>query len=266
MSDESQSQKISVVINTYNAERDLPRCLGALKGFDEIVVCDMESTDSTVAIAQEAGCKVVTFPRGEHRICEPARDFAIHSATNDWVLVVDADEIVTPELKDYLYKVIADADCPAGLCVARKNHVYGVFLPFSYPDYQLRFLRQSLTTWPPVVHSRPQINGEVRNIPKERDELAMLHMPHFSEAESISKTNAYTDNEAFVKKKGKRASFGKLIFSPFFRFFRFYVLKGGFRLGRLGFILACNDAIYKFVFLAKLYEAERMEELNKKGE
>lgn len=260
MASEPAAQKISVVINTYNAERDLPRCLAALKGFDEILVCDMESTDSTVAIAQEAGCRVVTFPRGEHRICEVARDFAIHSAANDWVLVVDADEIVIPELRNYLYDRIASADCPAGLCLPRKNHVYGVFLPFSYPDYQLRFLRKSLTVWPPEVHSRPQVSGEVQNVPKARTELALLHMPHFTEAEQIGKLNTYSDNEARTRSKGKRASIGKLLFSPFFRFFRFYVLKGGFRLGRLGFILACNDAIYKFLILAKLYEAERLED------
>ena len=95
--------KISVVINTYNEENSLGEILEYLKGFDEILVCDMESTDNTVKIAEEFGCRVVTFPKGNYNIAEPARDFAIHSAKYPWVLVVDADEIIPSALKDYLY-------------------------------------------------------------------------------------------------------------------------------------------------------------------
>ena len=74
----SNEQKISVGVNTYNAERYLQKVIDALMGFDEVLVCDMESTDSTVAIARRNDCRVVTFPRGEHSIVEPAREFAIH--------------------------------------------------------------------------------------------------------------------------------------------------------------------------------------------
>ena len=76
MNDEN---KISVVINTYNAEQHLTKCLEAVKEFDEVVVCDMESTDHTVAIAREYGCKVLTFPKANHKSAEPARTFAIQS-------------------------------------------------------------------------------------------------------------------------------------------------------------------------------------------
>lgn len=74
---------ISVVINTYNAERHLAECLEAVKDFDEIVVCDMESTDRTVEIAQRYGCKIVTYPKGDCVSAEPARTFAIQSASSD---------------------------------------------------------------------------------------------------------------------------------------------------------------------------------------
>ena len=114
-------QQISVVINTYNAERHLKTCLEAVKDFDEIVVCDMESTDHTVEIANSYGCKVVTFPKANHKSAEPARTFAIQSATSKWVLVVDADEIVTPELKQYLYRRILETDCPEGLYIPRRK-------------------------------------------------------------------------------------------------------------------------------------------------
>ena len=69
-----KDNKISVVVNTYNAERHLQRVIEALKGFDEILVCDMESTDRTVEIARNNGCRVVTFPKAGHSIVEPARE------------------------------------------------------------------------------------------------------------------------------------------------------------------------------------------------
>ncbi|MBR6494849.1 MAG: glycosyltransferase, partial [Prevotella sp.] len=90
----NEKNKISVVINTYNARQHLCEVLEAVKNFDEVVVCDMESTDDTVEIARQYGCRVVTFPKEGHTIVEPAREFAIHEAENEWVLVVDADEVV----------------------------------------------------------------------------------------------------------------------------------------------------------------------------
>ena len=74
-------ERISAVVNTYNAEKYLDEVLAALAGFDEIVVCDMESSDRTLAIARAHGCRIVTFPKGNITIVEPARDFAIQSST-----------------------------------------------------------------------------------------------------------------------------------------------------------------------------------------
>ena len=105
--------KISVVINTYNAERQLAEVLESVKNFDEVLICDMESTDSTLEIAARFGCRVVTFPKGDCVSAEPARTFAIQSAAHHWVLVLDADEIVPDALREYLYKVIASPDAPA---------------------------------------------------------------------------------------------------------------------------------------------------------
>ena len=93
--------RISVVINTYNAEQHLEEVLQSVTGFDEVVVCDMESTDHTLDIARRYGCHIVTFPKANHKSAEPARTFAIQSATSPWVLVVDADELVTRELREY---------------------------------------------------------------------------------------------------------------------------------------------------------------------
>lgn len=246
---------ISVVINTYNAELRLRRVLESVSSFDEIVICDMESTDSTLDIAHEFGCKVVTFPKNGLTFCEPARNFAIQSSSCDWVLVVDADEVVTPELRTYLYAQTQRSDCPAGIYIPRKNHMFGLFVKSSYPDYQLRFLRREGTVWPPLIHATPIVQGPTERIPKSRTELAFIHLADDPENKYVSKLNNYSDNEV-DRRKDEKVGMLKLIFSPFFRFFKSYVIKGGFRLGKFGFIMSCNDAFYKFLVLAKMVERD----------
>lgn len=251
---------ISVVINTYNAEKFLARVLESVKDFDEIVICDMESTDNTCTIAAEYGCKIVVFPKGNHVSAEPARTFAIQSASNKWVLVIDADELVTPELKDYLYDLIKKPDAPQGLYIPRKNYFMGQFMHSFYPDYLLRFFIREGTVWPPYVHTFPEVKGRKEKIPANRKELAFIHLANDNIKVRLDKTNQYTENEV-EKKKNKKVGIGALIFKPLFRFFRAYFLKGGFHDGKAGFINASYEALYKFVALSKIIEARNSKEM-----
>lgn len=249
--------KISVVINTYNAERHLEKVLTAAKEFDEIVVCDMESTDNTVKIAEHFGCKIVTFPKKDYVSAEPARNFAIQSASNPWVLVVDADEIITKELRDYLYATIAETNCPAGLYIPRKNYVMNKFIKQTYPDPQLRFFKKEGSDWPPYVHTFPKVDGRVDKIPPERMELALIHISD-TVYEQLYKLNQYTENEV-VKRQGMKVSVIKMFAKCTKRFFKSYILKGGFRYGIRGLAYAINDANYKFYTMLKIWEKQNQE-------
>lgn len=243
---------ISVVINTYNAEQHLRKCLEAVRDFDEVVVCDMESTDHTVEIARELGCRVVTFPKANHKSAEPARTFAIQSATNKWVLVVDADEIVTPELRRVLYEEIAKADCPAGFYIPRQNMFMGMYIrDFSY-DYQLRFFIREGTEWPPYVHTFPKVQGRVCKL-KAGKEARMLHLMDETMHEYMAKMNEYTDNEV-EKKRNKGYGTWALLWRPLWRFFKSYVLGGSFRMGTRGLIRSLMAAVYQFVLVSKIIE------------
>lgn len=246
--------KISVVINTYNAERHLEKVLTAAKEFDEIVVCDMESTDNTVKIAEHFGCKIVTFPKKDYVSAEPARNFAIQSASNPWVLVVDADEIITKELRDYLYKQIEANDCPAGLYIPRKNYVMNKFIKQTYPDPQLRFFKKEGSDWPPYVHTFPKVDGRVDKIPPERMELALIHISD-TVYEQLHKMNQYTENEV-VKRGNQKVNLFRLFTKCYFRFFKRYILKGGFRYGIRGLVYAVNAANYKFYTMIKIWEKQ----------
>ena len=245
--------QISVVINTYNAERHLKTCLEAVKDFDEIVVCDMESTDHTVEIANSYGCKVVTFPKANHKSAEPARTFAIQSATSKWVLVVDADEIVTPELKQYLYRRILETDCPEGLYIPRRNKFFGDWVHSRSIDYQLRFFIREGTVWPPYVHTFPTVNGRVEKIPTSNTNVLMEHLEDETVSQWVVKVNQYTDNEV-EKRMSKNYGVGALLWRPLWRFFKKYVMDGAYRDGRRGLIRAQMAAVYQFMIVAKVIE------------
>lgn len=255
-----EENKISVVINTYNASRYLRQVLDAVKDFDELVVCDMESTDETLAIARDYGCKIVTFPKGQHTIVEPARNFAVQSATHPWVLVVDADEIISPQLRQYLYRRIAEPNCPAGLFVPRINKFMGMDIRDFTPDYQLRFLRREGADWPVYIHAIPKVAGPVERI---KAKAYMYHLMDETMYENISKLNLYTDNEV-EKKAGKGYDVGALLWRPFWRFFRSYFLAGGFRMGKRGFIRALLAAVYQYVLVAKIMERRMRKEQDAK--
>ena len=246
--------KISVVINTYNAEEKLTQVLDTVKDFDEIVICDMESTDSTLDIARKYNCKIVTFPKGDHKIVEPARQFAIDSATYKWVLVVDADELITPELKSTLYDLLKSDDIPSGTFIPRRNFFMG--RPYAYPDYQLRFMNRDLTKWAPYVHAIPKVDGRIIYLPKSKKELAIIHIADDNISTRLRKINEYTDNEV-IKRKGQNPGIAKLIISPIWRFLHYYIVKGGFRYGLSGFVISVINAHYKFMTIAKILESKR---------
>lgn len=258
----NEQNKISVVINTYNAEEHLQRVLESVQGFDEVVVCDMESTDRTAEIAREKGCKVVTFPKADHKSAEPARTFAIQSASSPWVLVVDADELVTTALRDALYDHIAQENCARGLYIPRLNRFMNKTMLCAYPDYQLRFFVREGTEWPPYVHTFPKVDGPLAYLPKERKELAFIHLANDSIRTILEKDNRYSDNDV-QKKAGKKYGAAALYYRPFWRFFKCYVMEGGWRDGIHGLIYAGLKGVYQFMLVSKMIEKRQTEEEKK---
>lgn len=247
--------KISVVIHTYNAEEFLERVLLTVKDFDEVLICDMYSTDRTIEIAEKYSCRVIYHENLGY--ADPARTYSISQAAYDWVFMVDADELVPVALKNYLYEFIQINPNAGGLKIPRKNYQLGRFMHSYYPDYVLRFFKKEGTVWPASVHSQPQICGEIYSIPVKRKDLAFIHLANEPISLTIKKMNAYTDFEITrERRKMKKYGFINLLVEPFIRFLRLYIFKGGFKDGIPGFIWACEYAYYKFITIAKSIEAK----------
>lgn len=254
-------EKITALVQTYNAAQHLQRVLAALKGFDEMLVVDMESTDDTVEIARKAGATVMVVPRGDNHVVEAYREFAIRSAANPWVLVVDADEIVTPQLRQYLYDRVNADPAPVAVEIPFKNYFMGKFMRCLYPDYHPRFFHRDHVKWATSIHSRPQLSCPVERIPASRQDLAFVHLANESVSQTLRKMNLYTDNE--LPRRRKRYRRYKLWFDPTFVFFRTWILKGSIRQGWPGFIKAVMNAQYRFTLLAKLEEERQAMRTNK---
>lgn len=248
-----KKEKISVVINTYNSQKHLEKVLDSVKDFDQIVVCDMKSQDDTRQIAEKYNCKVVDCPR--YQYVEPAREFAIAQADNNWILVIDSDEVVPEKLKQYLYQVAQKGEL-SGLYIPFKNYFIDKFSTSAYPDFKLRFFKKEGAFWPETIHSTVKVSGKVGKIPREKRYLAAEHLANDSVEVILKKNNIYSSADA-KDKKNKKIGWMKLLFSPMFWFVKYFFIKKGFLDGKRGFIFACLKAQYKFSSLAKIYEYQQ---------
>ena len=246
---------ISAVVNTYNSERFLEACLESLKAFDEIVLCDMHSTDRTVEIARRYGCRIVYHEYTG--FVEPARNYVISQAANDWVLVVDSDEVIPETLCKFLHRFTETAEMKryAAVKMPRKNYFWGRFMRGDYPDYIIRLVRRSKSFWPNKIHVRPVIEGRIYTIPRRRKQLAVEHLANETVSQRLAKFDVYADKE-LLRREGEHFSTFSLFFKFTYRFLLLYLIKGGFRDGKAGVTYAFLNAFYKFTTVAKLWERQ----------
>jgi glycosyltransferase involved in cell wall biosynthesis len=233
---------ISACIITFNEADRIGDCLASLAFCDEVVVVDSHSTDATRAIAESLGARVIARPFEGFR---SQKQFAIEQATHDWVLCLDADERVSAELRAAIEAERARGfTTAAGYRFARLSEYFGKFLRHgnAYPDRVLRLFDRRRGGWRGTreVHEAASVEGEVRTI---RGDL--IHYPYRSLEQQLAKTQRYARMMAehdFAR--GKRATLGKLVFAPAWRFWRGYVLRGGFLDGWHGLVYAYVRANY----------------------
>lgn len=251
---EKMNNLISVVIHTYNNEAIIRECLESVKDFDEIIICDMYSTDKTLEIAAEYNCKVVMHENIGW--ADPARNFAISQASNGWVLVVDSDEKITKDLREFLYEFIKDSKEYSAVRIPRFNCCWGKALEMMYPDAIIRFFKKDSVFWPPYVHGTPEIKyGQTYLIDASQRQMAIIHNYTDCYASVINTLNKYTDFEVEkLVKKNAKLNFPAVLWKSFWLIIEKYIIKKGYKDGIRGIIFCVTAGFYKFVSYVKYFE------------
>jgi len=246
--------QLSVVINTKNAATTLKRALKSVSFADEIVVVDMQSTDATVAIAQEVTDRI--FSVKDVGYVEPARNTAIAKATGDWVLIVDADEEVPPSLQEHLLQLMTQPATAESYYVPRKNIVFGTWYHYAgwWPDYQLRFFKRGTVKWSTRIHTQPATTSQPAYLPA-KEELALIHHNYQSIEQFIDRLNRYTTHEAANRLPATTVG-GDQVIKAFHhellsRLFRHQGIDGGIH----GVSLSFLQAMYELVVVTKQWQA-----------
>lgn len=235
---------VSVVLATYNEEKNLPDCLASVKDLaSEIVIVDGTSQDNTVAIAKKYGAKVLVTTNPQ--VFHINKQKAIDMATKDWVLQLDADERVTPELAEEIRTVMQE-NKKDGYWVPRKNWFLGRFLMKGgqYPDYTLRLYKNGKGKLPQKdVHEQAVVDGEVGYL---KHPLIHIADPVFSRY--FLRWNRYTSLMATQLREKKHKNevillFNYLFIQPIWWFFLIYGRHKGFMDSWQGFVFAFFSAI-----------------------
>ena len=254
-------QKISVVINTLNEERNLPYALRSIHSWaDEIVVVDMHSEDRTVEIAKQYGAKVYLHER--IAAFDGARQFAIEQASNDWILVLDADEEISPHLAMSINSVIQDDQFDV-IELPRANLALSGFAPHEsgFPEYHKRVFKKNfiLDGYEGKIHTFFQFmpTARITKIAASYPNMCIRHYTNPTVSAFFSKITRYTSVEA-VDRYGSNINNATLItlliFRPLKTFLVHYVKRQGYRDGWRGLWLSVIFFIYEVMTIAKIWE------------
>lgn len=248
--------KTSVVINTLNEEKNLPRVLASVKGFaDEIVICDMYSTDETVQIAKKAGAKVYRHKKEDY--VELARNFSLSKAAGDWILVLDTDEEVPNALKVAL-KEIVQKDEVDYVKIPRKNIVFGKWLEHSrwWPDYIVRFFKKGKVSWSKSIHLPPETKGEGLEL-EAKEGNALVHYHYESVEQFLNRLNRYTTVQArLLLEQNYKFSWLDLIKKPADEFFSRYFFGQGYKDGLHGLAIASLQSFSELILYLKIWQEQ----------
>lgn len=247
-----QKLPLSLVIITKNEEKNIEDCLRSASFVSDIVVVDSGSTDRTAEIAEKLGAR---FIQKDWLGFGAQKKFATEQAKFDWVLNLDADERVTPELAQEIFQKWDELRPEVGYQISRRSFHLGRWILHGgwHPDYQLRLFHRKHSQWDVA-----QIHEKVISSSRERLSASLEHFVFRNLHHQIETNNRYSLLQAeALFKKGKKFSLWRLVFKPWSKFLETYFWKLGFLDGLPGFIIAVGAAYSVFLKWAKLWEIER---------
>ncbi len=246
--------RISAIIITKNAGTMIRRCLESVAWADETIVVDSGSSDDTAEICRALGVKLVITDDWPGFGAQKNR--ALDAATGDWVFSIDADEWVTPELRDELRAVMADSAASSAYALPRRSSFCGREMKHSgwWPDYVVRLFRRGSARFSgDLAHERLVVTGTTRKLRQP-----LMHEAISTMEQMLGKMNLYSSASArMLHARGRDASITTAVLHGSWAFFRTYVLRRGFLDGREGFILAVANAEGSYYRYIKLFLENR---------
>ncbi|MDX1957210.1 MAG: glycosyltransferase family 2 protein [Leptospiraceae bacterium] len=246
------SLALSACIITLNEEKNIERCILSLNLANEIILLDSGSIDKTIEIAKKFS-KVKIFHRNFDNYIDQ-KNHCISLAQNDWVLVLDADESLSPELEKEIFQNFDNTNYN-GFYFPRLTHYLGKWIYHGgwYPNYQLKLFRKSKGKFAGMlVHEKVELEG---NIFKLKNPI--YHFSYENIEDHIRYINKYSTLHAEERfQRGKKSSILYSLGKGFYKFFYMYMIKLGFLDGRAGLIIATLGAFYNFLKYAKLAEKQ----------
>jgi glycosyltransferase involved in cell wall biosynthesis len=253
---------LSVVIITFNEEKNIRRCLESVQGLaDEVVVVDSLSTDGTKKICNELG---VRFIEQAFLGYIEQKNFALDQASHDLVLSLDADEAINEVLKAAILGVKEGGPAADGYIMSRCSNYCGKWIRYGtwYPDRKLRLFNRQKARWGGVnPHDKIVLATGARTIRLGGD---ILHYSYYTFSEHIAQLNKFTSIQArAMHEQGKRTSMLKLLVSPVAAFLSGYIIRRGFLDGVAGLMIARSVSYQTFAKYAKLLEFQRESDASK---
>jgi glycosyltransferase involved in cell wall biosynthesis len=244
--------KVTATLITRNEAAHIEAALASVAWADEVVVVDCGSTDGTADLARRRGARVEVR---EWPGYSAQKNYAASIASHDWILSLDADERVTPELAAEIRALMESEPSARGYRVPRVSFYLGRWIRATdwYPDYQLRLYDRRAGQWNGRrVHESVALNGGQ----PARLNHDLQHFPYRDISHHLATIDRYTTLAAEeMRAAGRTVSVAGLVIHPPFAFLRNYILRGGFRLGGAGFVVSVLNSYYVFLKLAKLWES-----------
>jgi glycosyltransferase involved in cell wall biosynthesis len=246
--------KLSVVIITFNEDRNIRRCLESLINIaDDIVVVDSFSTDKTAEICKEFG---VNFISHKWEGYSGSKNFGNSNAMFDWILSLDADESLSEELKSSIIKA-KEKQKTEFYSINRLTNYCGKWIKHSgwYPDNKLRIFDRTKAKWTGLIHETIDYDKNIKINFLKGD---LYHYSYYTIYEHLDRLNKFSDIASKeMHEQGKRCSVLKLIFKTKFKFLQIYFLKLGFLDGFYGLVISLFSTFYVFIKLSKLRELNK---------
>jgi glycosyltransferase involved in cell wall biosynthesis len=253
-------QKLSAVISAHNEEKKIEDCLKSVRFANEIIVVDNSSTDKTAEIAGRYTKKVFRQPNNPQKI-DLQKNFGFEKASGDWTLSLDADERVSPELKEEIMEILNHQSKVSGYWVPRKNMIFGKWIEHTgwYPDNQLRLFKKGSGRFESEhVHEHIEVEGETKYLKSH-----IIHENYDNVSQFIQKTFVYAPNEARnVIKNGYKFSFFDAVRFPLKEFLSRFFAREGYKDGFYGLILSMLMAFYHFLVFAHIWEMEKYKQID----